>query len=221
MNPLELRQYSLITWALERAFYGLQRLSVATWLLGTRIDAQKLFAEGADKERITKRRGRLIEVYVLAWIVCEAAMVLLSDTSSRTLGITLSVVAGYRLSDILQASINLNVFDRLRVSAPQLYVASLARTAILSVWNFFECVVCFGIIYACNRCLLKGSADTLDAYYFSMVTQLTIGYGDVTPSGNLRWLGMAQGAMGFILAIFAISRVISFLPRTQSVIGDE
>ena len=59
MKPPELRQYSLITWVLERAFYRLQWLSIATWLLGTRIGAQKQFAEGGDKEAITKRRGTL------------------------------------------------------------------------------------------------------------------------------------------------------------------
>jgi hypothetical protein len=221
MKPSELRQYSFITWGLERAFYGLQCLSIATWLLGTRVSAQRQFGDGVNKEAITKRRGRLIEVYVIAWLACEIAMILISNETSRSFAAVVSFVAAYRLGDILQASINLNLFDRLRIAAPQIYVASLARTAILSVWNFFESAICFGIIYSSNQWLLEHSTDALDAYYFSMVTQLTIGYGDITPSGYLRCVGMAQGAVGFVLGIFAISRVISFLPKTLSVMGDE
>jgi hypothetical protein len=221
MNPTELREYSPITWGLERAFYVLQRLSVATWLLGTRVGAQTHAAWETDKKAITKRRGRRIEAYVGAWAACEAVLVLVSDGTSRPVATAATAAAAYRLGDIFQAGMNLNLFDRLRVSAPQVYVASLARTAILSVWNFFEAAVCFGIIYASNRCLLKCAADGTDAYYFSAVTQLTVGYGDVTPTGPLRGVAMAQGALGFVLGIFAISRVIAFLPRTQSVMRDE
>ncbi|HTO61277.1 MAG TPA: ion channel, partial [Bradyrhizobium sp.] len=56
--------------------------------------------------------------------------------------------------------------------------------------------------------------------YFSVVTQLTIGYGDLTPTSYLRAIIAAQGVLGFLVGIFAVSRVIAFLPKPQSVIGD-
>jgi hypothetical protein len=224
MKPFELREYSLITWVLERLFRFLQLLSIATWFMGTRVGAQTQFVQGQDPVVITKRRGKQIEAYVVTWFALEVLLITFVANLQESFQCLVGFVAAYRILDILQATLNLNVFDRLRVSTRQIFVASLARTAILSVWNFFESIFCFSIIYSANHQLLKhgyGKIDAFDPIYFSTVTQLTIGYGDVMPMSWLRGVAVLQGACGFLLGVFAVSRVISFLPRTPSVLGDE
>jgi hypothetical protein len=63
--------------------------------------------------------------------------------------------------------------------------------------------------------------DSFDPFYFSAITQLKIGYGDVVPTEGLRVVAAAQGLLGFMLGVFAISRVIAFLSKTRTVIGDD
>lgn len=221
MNPRELREYSPVTWVLERTFFCLQWLSIATLLLNSRINVQARFDDEAVRTQITKKRGRRVEAYVTAWIAAEALTVYLVNPSSQAWVTACTAIAAYRICDIVQAVMNLNLFDRLRARQPTLYVATIARTTILSVWNFFEAAICFGIIYASHPGSFKEPTDSLGAYYFSLITQLTIGYGDIFPVGGMRAVAMAQGAVGFILGLFAISRMVSFLPKTPSVLGDE
>jgi hypothetical protein len=220
MKPSDLREYSPLTWGLGKVFLVLQRLSLSTWILGTRVGAHGQFTDESAKIAVTKRRSRQIEAYVLAWLAVEAGMIVAQGEYPH-LATTLVCVSTYRLLDIFQASMNLTIFDRLRLHNNQHYVAAIARTVVLSLWNFLEAIICFGIIYAAHLDKLKNATDRFDAFYFSTVTQLTIGYGDLFPMSSLRAVAMTQGLFGFLLGVFAISRVVAFLPKTQSVLGDE
>lgn len=52
-----------------------------------------------------------------------------------------------------------------------------------------------------------------DAFYLSMVTRSTLGYGDITPTGGyLRLLAPIETALGFILLTASISWVLSVYP---------
>lgn len=51
-----------------------------------------------------------------------------------------------------------------------------------------------------------GIHNLQDAFYFSVVTMATVGYGDVTPTGHLaRWLTSAQIAISFVMLVVAVS----------------
>lgn len=57
--------------------------------------------------------------------------------------------------------------------------------------------------------LLDGTlSDFGTALYFSFVTALSIGYGDVTPLGVLRILAVAEGAAGLLLFGVVISKLV-------------
>jgi hypothetical protein len=62
------------------------------------------------------------------------------------------------------------------------------------------------VIYALNyQCLHEASRPItrpITAFYFSIITQLTIGYGDVYPRG---WLRLVVAAQGLIAALFVVS----------------
>ncbi len=50
-----------------------------------------------------------------------------------------------------------------------------------------------------------------DAMYFSAVTILSVGYGDITPLGIGRWIAMIEAFFGYLLpAAFVVSTVIHY-----------
>ena len=52
-------------------------------------------------------------------------------------------------------------------------------------------------------------AGGMTAIYFSFVTALSIGYGDVTPVGPLRVLAIVEGAAGLLIFGCVISKLVS------------
>ncbi|MBU9710196.1 potassium channel family protein [Evansella tamaricis] len=48
-----------------------------------------------------------------------------------------------------------------------------------------------------------------DVMYFSAVTMLTVGYGDIIPQGIGRWVAMVQALIGYLLPVaFVVTTVI-------------
>jgi hypothetical protein len=226
MKTEELRSVSVILWGLERVFRFLETLSLLTYIVGSRTkrhEKLQFIQSKADIEALTKTQSLKVEYYLIAWLIVEVlCVVLLTAKPIDAVQVIVVVIAAYRLLDILQAVMNLNVFQRLRLpSSDDLLVVALARIVILSVWNFIELMILFGLIYASNLALLNPASTIFGALYFSVVTQLTIGYGDVAPHGVLRLVTMIQGILGFLVAVFAVSRVIAFLPKPKAVKRDD
>ena len=124
--------------------------------------------------------------------------------------------ATIRILDIFQSSVNLGVFDQLRARG-QLRISNAVRTLVLSFLNYLELIVCFGILYTTVLSKLVGAVSWLDAIYFSIVTQLTIGYGDIHPLGEARVVTSAQGLIAVAFTILILGRIVSVLPNIDSV----
>jgi hypothetical protein len=165
-------------------------------------------------------RSRGVELYIAVWLAIELVAALSVGYAPAWVQSVIVAAVAFRIFDVFQALMNLNIFDRLRIAGGRHYVTSLARTAILSVWNFFEVSICFGVIYSSHLAQLSRS-HPLDPYYFSVVTQLTIGYGDVSPVGGTRFLAVTQGLLGFLIAVIVVSRIVAFLPATEPILGDD
>ena len=225
MDPAELRLFSPATFFLERLFFYAQRLSPANLWLRTHIDVQANSDTPEKIRELTMRRGRRIEAYIFCWFVLEAAVVFIAPSLH---GFWLFVLAlpAWRVCDLFQSAINVNIFDRLRCGARIHRVASVTRIVILSFWNFIELMLCFGIFYSSELAAFKGHGegigrlDPAEAYYFSVVTQLTIGYGDFQAIGFTRLLAATQGLLGFVFAVFVLSRVVAFLPKSESIFDE-
>jgi Ion channel len=91
-------------------------------------------------------------------------------------------------------------------------VISPPRTLILAGINYFELALCFGVLYASNYQSLNGASRPITAFYFSIITQLTIGYGDVSPRGWLRLVVVVQGMLSALFIITVFARAIAALP---------
>lgn len=169
-----------------------------------------------DPTATVVRRSRRVEGYIVAWLVVEGALL-----ASAFHGVawpvwiprTLLVV---RVLDIFQASVNMSVFDQLR-TAERLLISSAVRTLVLSFLNYLELLVCFGLLYSTLQGSLIGSTGVMDDLYFSVVTQLTIGYGDIRPVGWARFVSVAQGLIAVAFTILILGRIVSVLPKISTV----
>jgi Ion channel len=72
------------------------------------------------------------------------------------------------------------------------------------------------MIYAWNYHSLHGAEQPITGFYFSIITQLTIGYGDVHPLGWLRLIVALQGLLTAVFVIFVLARAAAALPITDA-----
>jgi hypothetical protein len=151
------------------------------------------------------------ERYVLGWLVfglvISIAVCSLYDCVAAVRWLVY-IVAGLRgLEIIVRAA---SVGDIKNVVDP-------VRTLVLAAINYVELMLWFGLIYALNYQSLvdqslgdhSAPAGPITAFYFSIITQLTIGYGDVYATGWLRIVAAAQGLIGALFVIAVLGRAVS------------
>jgi len=212
----QLREYSLITWFFERVFWFLHLLSPSRLVRHGRITHVQSEAFRRDPQGSTAKRSRRVEGYIIAWFLIEATLIALAANGFGEPSWIPRVLVVIRILDIFQTSVNLSVFDQLRTEE-RLVISSAVRTLVLSFLNYIELLVCFGILYTTMGDQLVGSAGWLDDLYFSVVTQLTIGYGDIRPIGWARFVSVAQGLISVAFTILILGRIVSVLPKIATV----
>ncbi|WP_411279063.1 ion channel [Gemmatimonas sp.] len=127
------------------------------------------------------------------------------------------MLATIQIVDSFQSSVHLSVFDQLRTDE-RVVISSAVRTLVLSFLNYLELLICFGIVYVSMLDKLSGADGWMDAIYFSVVTQLTIGFGDLRPLGVARFVSATQGLVAVACTIVIRGRIVSVLPKIESVI---
>jgi hypothetical protein len=80
-----------------------------------------------------------------------------------------------RAVDIVQASVNVTIFDPMDRPAHDHQTASIGRALVLGFVNYAEFALLFAIAYGAFLPLLRGARGWSDAVYFSAVTQVTLG----------------------------------------------
>lgn len=210
---------ALIRWALNAA----KCLSPMHWLkrclplLKPRGDVTS--AEVASPDYV-KRRARAIELYMLTWIAVEGVLVwlmLAGPWPSLWVRCGICITASVRIVEIVQVTVNATLFDSLGSSSIGMHVALHARMVVLAAINFIELLVCFGIFFGTEPALIEGGSGPATGLYLSVMNQLTIGYGDVSPMGWLRVVAVTQGLIGALFIVLVFGRFVASMPALRSV----
>src|SRR5262249_7777423 len=140
------------------------------------------------------------ELYVLCWFVFEliiSVAVCLFYGHVAAVRWVVYLLAVLRSVEII---VRAESVDPTNVISPQ-------RTLVLPAINYVELMLWFGLVYALNYKSLHGAGQPATAFYFSIITQLTIGYGDVSPEGwFLRIVAALQGLIGALFVIIVLGR---------------
>ena len=87
--------------------------------------------------------------------------------------------------------------------------------SLLTIWMFLAIVIeacIWALLYLYNP-LITTLPDLETAFYFSMVTFTTLGYGDVVLSGEWRTLASIQAANGVIIFGWTTALIFYFIQR--------
>lgn len=165
------------------------------------------------------KKGRWIDGYVLAWFIIEISLLISSVyfESKVIIGIVCFLI-GYRLIDIIQANVNgLLFYSEKWTRSPQ-------RTLILAMINYAEIILCFAVIYLIHNDMILQTninpsismeKNLIDAFYFSCMTQMTVGYGDLSPDKTMKIVTSIQALLGLGFAIVIFSRIIAMVSNVK------
>jgi hypothetical protein len=161
-------------------------------------------------ERFKKLSAVATEVYVLCWLgiaVTISAALWCCYGYVSAVEWLVYLLALLRVLEIIVRTTTVNFSN----------VISRPRSLVLLAINYVELMVWFGLVYALNsQSLVDQSlsdhgapASPITAFYFSVITQLTIGYGDVYATGGLRTIAALQGLVGALFVIVVLGRALS------------
>ena len=157
--------------------------------------------------------ARATDFYVLLWLaIAIASNVIVATSECAALLVIVQVLLVSRVLEMIRAATGTSLIDRLRGRADTV-VASSERLVLLALVNYLELILCFAVFYSIHRALLLHPADAtaatpLEALYFSVLTQLTISFGDPLPYQWLRYTAALQGLLGLLFIAVVIARII-------------
>lgn len=221
---MNIRDYSPITWAFVQFFQALRLLPpqcVMHWVTGSRSKLDPLHVASEEQ---TVKRSREVEYFLIAYFVLDVVAFAATFAPESVWAKVALGWAVLRAIDIVQATVNVALFDYIR-GRPDNKVASKTRLALLGMLNYLELMICFSIVYACCTESLvvqehiPKDALSWNALYFSVLTQLTISFGDVTPKGAFRAVAGLQALVGWAFIVLIFARTISALPRIEEVVS--
>ena len=187
---------------------------------------------GRDKLDVeyTNSRSTAVEWLILLKLALPFAILLWleqkSALPSRWIVDAIYVLIALQLFNLVAAILYYGLFKQSEGSASK--IKSKARVVILALLNFLELVSLYAVFYRVSTSwsqFLDSKSSTIsgvDAFYFSAVTSLTIGFGDIVPTTpQLRSLVVSQGLLSVFVLTILLGRIIGSLPHVQEIHGHD
>jgi len=127
--------------------------------------------------------------------------------------LTTMIHAAFMVSGMHATRWRLSHFGRARSE-----IEKAALVSALTAWMFLAIVIeawIWALLYLLIP-LIKALPDLATAFYFSMVTFTTLGYGDVVLTGNWRTLASIQAANGVIVFGWTTALIFVFIQRVYN-----
>lgn len=209
------KEYGIITPIVLAIFRIIQYLPPQCFI-GNRTDfkLKNEHIQGEARVQLAKKRAIKIDLSILFFFILELSYPFLS-LNYKLLDTILLIIFIARLIDIIQINVNLILFDHIRI--PENRIAKYSRSVILLIVNYIEIVLIFGFIYWHFNLHFNKVVDIYDAYYFSGITQLTIGYGDIFPKDWMRLVVLIQGFISTIFSFLVLAKIISLIPDLKGI----
>lgn len=216
-----MKEFGVITYLIYKLFYLLKFLPPQVFV-EDRINSQIRMADFSEEAKQLESHKRVVkaERIILAYLGIYILAIVLHPYIYEHNGLrwfTLILIL-LRLIDIIQQNVNVTLFDSIRegegINADH-KLKSIVRAIVLVAFAFIEVGIIFGLLYSFMQHgkLISTSPLILgDYFYFSFITQLTIGYGEITPTGLAKLLTCFQGLTGYFFSILILSRLLSSLP---------
>jgi hypothetical protein len=148
-------------------------------------------------------------------MVTSVACYPLAQNNNITVSTVAALFAAWRILDVTAAALRISVYEPLLPKLRAFSMASDVRMVVLSLFNYVELAISYAVLYArfSDRLQLSDGSKPgfIDPFYFSAVTQLTIGYGDISPSGPLKLVACAQGCCALLILALLLGRFLSLL----------
>ena len=195
-------------------------LVASSWLSDAIVGSRLVSQPSAKRDAAFRRRNAMwMDAYVLfcIFMVAFSYAGITVDPQNRARWWLLAV-PGWRLADVVAVNLRINLFDHLIIKREP-SAASATRMLVLVFLNFLEISLCFACFYAASGQLSLQTGrelDWIDPKYFSWITQLTIGYGDMAPESWMRLAASVQGLVGLLVLVLIIGRFASSLPQIRS-----
>jgi hypothetical protein len=158
-------------------------------------------------------KDNFMDVYALAWAVLLTAMLLISASPAAKgwLKWVVGIFAAIRIFDILKYRVYyLLVKGHKDVSKNNSHIR---RRFVFALLNFYEVVVAYAILYFISGDIVRECIpleSSVAAFYYSLVTMVTLGYGDYVPKHDYsRALVISQLASSLVFLLFIIPALIS------------
>ena len=161
----------------------------------------------------------LIDWYLVFWVILLSFM-LFGWTPAWWLAVP---VASLRVTGIISYQLCIILVDS---QDPTWRLWSVRRSFLFSLLNFYELIVAFAIIYlsiGCNLsigCIIQNRITSiplstpLDALYYSLVTMVTLGYGDFLPINHVgRGIVIGQLVSEILFLLVVIPMYVSAITR--------
>lgn len=143
---------------------------------------------------------------------------MLNEINEIVVGVGMMVLTTIIHATFMVSGMKAAAWRQSRFGRARRELAKVVLVSALTAWMFLAIVIeawVWALLYLYHP-LITTLPDLQTAFYFSMVTFTTVGYGDVVLTGNWRTLASIQAANGVIVFGWTTALIFVFIQRVYN-----